>query len=369
MNRLFYNFKITFKNKELIFWTFGFPIIMATLFYGAFSSLIHYDGMEPVKIAFVENEENQLSPIYNLIIHSLSVEEGATKTSDSKIFATSYIDDKDSAEDSLRKDEIDGMIYFENATDFPKLMVMTNSLNSTIIQNVMTEIEQSITAGHTFEPANLKSVGDQKTDYIMIEFYTLLAMACLYGGMIATKALDKNLANMTSSGRRIAVSAVSKAKIILGTLLTSYIVQLIGLAILFAYLTLVLRLDFGPHFPMVVFLTMVGALTGLALGTFISAIFKVNENAKDGILTGITMLGCFFGGMMGPSMKYLVDSTIPIVNKVNMPAIISDGFYALNAFGPDSGRFWFNIASLLVITGVLSTISIIVLRRQKYDSI
>ena len=369
MKRLLYNFKITFKNKELIFWAFGFPIIMATLFYGAFSSLINYDGMEPVKIAFVENEENQLYPVYNLIIHSLSVEDGATKTSDSKIFATTYINNRESAETSLRKDEIDGMIYFDNATDFPKLMVMTNSLNSTIIQNVMTEIEQSITAGHTFEPANLKSAGDQKMDYIMVEFYTLLAMACLYGGMIATKALDKNLANMTSSGRRIAVSAVSKAKIILGTLLTSYIIQLIGLAILFVYLTMVLHLDFGPHFPMVVFFTMVGALTGLALGTFVSAVFKVNENTKDGILTGITMLGCFFGGMMGPSMKYLVDSTIPIVNKINPSAIISDGFYALNAFGPDSNRFWLDVVSLFIITSILSTVSIIVLRRQKYDSI
>ena len=358
MQRLLYNFKITFKNKELIFWTFGFPIIMATLFYFAFSNIIPDTGFSTTKVAFVDSAENQLSPAYHLAIEG--VEEVETK----------FTDNLDDAKAMLQNDEVASIIYFENATDYPKILARKNGGDATVIQNIMTEAEQmqrALQDGRLLLPANVRKADDASTDYIMVEFYTLLAMACLYGGMIATKTTDKNLANMTASGKRIAVSAVSKTKIILGGLLTSYIVQLIGLTLLFAYLTLVLRLNFGPNLPTIIPFTMVGALAGLTLGMFVSVVFKVSENTKDGILSGITMLGCFFGGMMGPSMKYLTDTSMPIVNKINPSAIISDGYYAITS--GDAGRLWFNIASLLIFTAILSVISIAILRRQKYDSL
>ncbi len=371
MKRLFYNFIITFKNKELIFWTFGFPIIMATLFYLAFSNLIHDTGFSAMNIAYVDSAENQLNPVYRLAIKSMSVADDASteNPAERKFFKTDFMDSQEEATTKLENGEVEGVIYFENNTDFPKLLVKQNGGTPTTIQNVLTEIEQAIRAGHQLEPANIKSDGDEGADFVMVEFYTLLAMACLYGGMIATKTTDKNLANMTASGKRIAVAAVSKTKIILGGLLTSYIAQLIGLAILFCYLTLVLGLNFGPNLPLVIVFTAIGALTGLAFGVFISVVFKTREEIKDGITTGITMLGCFLGGMMGPSMKYLVDHSMPIVNKINPAAIISDGYYALNSFGASSERFWFDVCSLLAIAAIFSAISIVVLRRQKYDSL
>lgn len=371
MRRLLYNFKITFKNKELIFWTFAFPVIMGTLFYLAFSNLIHDTGFSAMKIAYVNSSEHQLNPIYRIAIGTMSIADDAPleNPGENKFFKTTYVDEKSAGEELLKNGDVSSVIYFEDGEEYPKVLIMKSDGTATVVQNIMTEIEQSIRAGRQFEPANIKSDDKEGADYVMVEFYTLLAMACLYGGMIAAKTTDKNLANMTASGKRIAVAAVSKTKIILGGLVTSYATQLIGLAILFGYLTLVLGLDFGPNLPMVIFFTMVGALTGLSFGTFVSVVFKLRDEAKDGIMTGITMIGCFFGGMMGPSMKYLIDHSVPLLNKVNPAAIISDGYYALNSFGAESGRFWFDVASLLVITAVFSTVAIVILRRQKYDSL
>jgi ABC-2 type transport system permease protein len=371
MRRLLYNFKITFKNKELIFWAFAFPVIMATLFYFAFSNLIHDTGFSAMKIAYVDSAEHQNNFIYHLAIGSMSIADDAPleNPGENKYFKTTYVPEKSEAEQLLKNGDVDSAIYFEDGEEYPKVLIMKNDSTATVVQNILTEIEQTLRAGREFEPANIKNDDKEATDYVMVEFYTLLAMACLYGGMVAMKTTDKNLANMTASGKRIAVAAVSKTRIILGGLLTSYAVQLIGLAILFGYLTLILRLDFGPNLPMTIFFTMIGALTGLSFGTFVSVVFKLRDEAKDGIMTGITMIGCFFGGMMGPSMKYLVDHSVPLLNKVNPSAIISDGYYALTSFGVESGRFWFDVASLLVITAVFSTVAIVILRRQKYDSL
>ena len=43
-----------FKNKELIFWTFAFPIILGTLFYAAFSNIKTAEDYEPIKIAVLK---------------------------------------------------------------------------------------------------------------------------------------------------------------------------------------------------------------------------------------------------------------------------------------------------------------------------
>ena len=361
MRRFFYNLKITFKNTELIFWTFAFPIILGTLFFAAFSNIKTAEEYEPIKISVVKNDKNQIYPIYVQILGSLS--EG-----EDRVFDITYYDTRDEATGKVHEGDFAGAVVFENETDFPKLVTEKSEINQTIVQNVMTEIEQSMVAGRRFDTPEIKNTYVREYEYTMIEYFSLFAMACLYGGMIATKMLDKNLANMTASGKRIAVAAISKTKIVLTALFTSYVTQLVGLTILFLWMVLVLKIDFGGNLPFIILYTTMGALLGLSFGTFVSAVFKVKEDTKDGILTGFTMVGCFFAGMMGPQMKYVADTNFPILNKINPAAIITDGYYALSVYGVGE-RYWFDIVSILIFCVILSAISVMVLRRQKYDNL
>ena len=133
-------------------------------------------------------------------------------------------------------------------------------------------------------------------------------------------------------------------------------------------MSVILGIDFGEHFAAIMGFTAIGSLAGLALGIFVSTVFKTGESNKDGITTGYVMLNCFFAGMMGPQMKYVIDSSVPLLNKLNPVAIITDGYYAISNFGLGE-RFWFDVMSLLVFTAILSFISIVILRRQKYDKL
>ena len=103
-------------------------------------------------------------------------------------------------------------------------------------------------------------------------------------------------------------------------------------------------------------------------GVAIATLIKVNENTKIGILIGVTMLGCFLSGMMGITMKYLIDKNLPVLNKINPASMITDGFYALYYYETPE-RFYFNIISLLIFSALMIFISLQGLRRQKYDSI
>ena len=80
------------------------------------------------------------------------------------------------------------------------------------------------------------------------------------------------------------------------------------------------------------------------------------------------MLGCFLSGMMGITMKYIIDKNVPIINKLNPASMITDGFYSLYYYDT-LDRYFFNIISLIIFALILIGVSIFSLRRQKYDSI
>ena len=235
------------------------------------------------------------------------------------------------------------------------------NVDYTAIYKEVAEIAQS-------SEANIEDVSSNNLSYTMIEFYTLIAMACLYGGILGMVAINYNLANMSSNGKRVAVTPTSKNKLILSSTIASYIAQVIGIALLFIYTIFVLKVDYGDNLPLVILLALVGCLAGLSLGVMISCLVKASENVKTGIIISITMLGCFLSGMMGITMKYIVDKNIPIINKLNPASMITDGFYSLYYY-ETLDRYYFNVISLLIFAFVMIALSIFSLRRQKYDSI
>ena len=193
-------------------------------------------------------------------------------------------------------------------------------------------------------------------------------MACLYGGILGMVAVNQNLANMSNNGKRVAISPTPKVRLIFSSVLASYIAQIIGVTLLFVYTIFVLNVDYGDNLLLVILLALVGSLAGLSMGIVIACIFKLNDNIKTGILLSITMLGCFLSGMMGITMKYIVDTNFPIVNKINPASMITDGFYSLYYYDT-LDRYYFNVLSLLIFAFIMIGISVCSLRRQKYDSI
>ena len=218
------------------------------------------------------------------------------------------------------------------------------------------------------QEVNLKNISNNNLSYTMIEFYTLIAMACLYGGIFGMVAMNQNLANMSSKGKRVAASPVSKLKLVFSSVLASYLIALIGLSLLFIYTIFVLKVDYGSNLPLIILLGITGSLAGLSMGVVVGTVFKTNENAKTGILIATTMFGCFLSGMMGVTMKYIVDKNVPILNKINPANMITDGFYSLYYYDT-LDRFYFNLISLLIFSAIMVLVSYISLRRQKYDSI
>lgn len=126
------------------------------------------------------------------------------------------------------------------------------------------------------QEANIEDISNSNLSYTMIEFYTLIAMTCLYGGILGMTAINQNLANMSNNGKRVSVSKASKGKIILSSLLASYIVQLVGLALLFIYTVFVLKVDYGTNLPLIILLGVVRKFSWIINGNS----YRISSKSK-----------------------------------------------------------------------------------------
>ena len=386
-----YSLKVLFKNKALLFWTFIFPIVLGTFYNMAFSNIEKSEKMSVIDIAIVESDDFYDNQIYKEAFTYLS-----DKNSEDQLFNITYTD-LDSSKKLLEDDKITGYLIFNN--DDIKLTVNSNGDYETILKIaideitsekkiyeslVTKEIESQIKNGNyninheqmlknitekiNNSEVNIKNITNSKISYTMIEYYNLIATASLYGAMISMFIVNKKLANMDNVGKRTSISSIKKGSMILSSLLASYIVQLIGLLLLFLYTIFVIKVDYGNNLLLVMLLAAVGSLAGLSLGVAVATLIKTHEGAKTGILIAITMTWCFLAGMTGITMKYVIDKNIPILNIINPANMITDGFYALYYYNT-LNRFYFDVISLLIFSVIMILISLKGLRREKYDSI
>lgn len=390
-----YCFKSLFRSKSLIFWTFMFPIILGTFFKMAFSNIEESEKLDIINIAVVNDEAYQKNMVYKEVIESLSKEE-----SEDRLFNTTFVN-LEEAKKLLDNDEVTGYLYL---TDKANIVLRKNGIDETIFKSVIESIEETkdiynevlsskineyitttnpeeinieIYKNTIYENINkilnednnyLADHSNKNMSYTMIEYYTLIAMTCLYGGMIGMIAINNLLPNMDHKGKRISASGASKSSLILSSALASYIIIMLGVLLLFLYTIFVLKVDYGSHLGLVILLASVGSFAGLSLGICLASVVKSNENAKIGITIAITMFGCFLSGMMGITMKYVIDKNIPLLNKINPASMITDGLYSLYYYDTYS-RYIFNIVSLIIFSVLMLLISLRSLRRTSYDSI
>lgn len=369
--------KILLRNKMMIFWTMIFPIVLATLFYFAFSDIENDSKLKAIDIAVIQNEQFENNKTLKTVLESVSSDE------ENKIFNIQYVDES-KAKELLDEGKIEGYILSEEKTS---IIVKENGINQTIIKYVIDQVyqlENVVKNIYEYNPESIVNVvkeillsdnanyfndsSSKNMNMMEIEFYTLIGMACLYGGFLALIVVDETEANLSAKGARISITPVHKLKVLLISLLVAFIIQFVEVLILIGYLYCILGVNFGGNLGYVCLLALFGCLAGTSLGLLVGVSSKKSDGIKTGILLAITMTGSFLSGMMGVSMKYIIQENIPILAKINPVNMITDGYYSLYYYNT-MNRYYSNIASLTVFSIIMVVISYLFIRRKKYDSI
>ncbi|SCG82186.1 antibiotic transport system permease protein [Proteiniborus sp. DW1] len=377
-----YRLKCIVRDKQIMFWTLLFPIVLAILFNLALRNIHSTENFTEIKVGIVDDDEYRKNTAFINVIEAVSSSDNSTGTKN--LFHVIYTS-MEEADKLLEDNKIKGYIYFE---DEIKLVVKKSGIDQSIIKGFIDDFVQTSSTVLTIINKDPDAINDgllnnvaDRTDYLkeitvsksapntfVNYFYTLIAMACLYGGFWGLKEVTAIQADLSPQGARVSVAPTHKVKLFLASMLAATTVQLGVIAVLLGYLTIILKIDFGNQLGYIALTCIIGTFTGVTFGTCITTVVKKSEGLRIGILIGLSMIMSFLSGMMYDKMKYIVSTKVPILGYINPANLITDSFYSLYYYDTHT-RYFKDIALLCIIAGIFSLITYLVIRRQKYASL
>jgi ABC-2 type transport system permease protein len=360
-------------DKQMMFWAFLFPILIATLFSMAFSNLSRSEKFSVIPIGIVMNAEAKKNPAFHQAFAG------------SKLFKINYPANQEAADRLLEENKIAGYIYFDDGV---KLAVKQSGISQTILLSFLNDYLQTSATITTIigkNPLTLKdglltnvanrnnylkevAIGKSAPDPVVNYFYSLIAMACLFGSFLGLKEVVAIQANLSPQGARVNIAPVHKLWLFMASVFAAATVHLVDVLILLGYMVLVLKINFGNQLGYILLTCIIGTISGVTLGSCLAAISKKGEGFKIGILIGIINIASFLAGLNYDKIKYLISTHVPILGYINPATLITDSLYSLYFYHTYT-QFFTNIALLGAIAVTLSAITYLVLRRQKYESL
>lgn len=371
-----YTIKILMRAKVSLFWTLVFPILLATFMYMAFGNIYEQDEMfSNIKVAVVTEDESANGLNYML---------DALSDGDNALLSVTRMSESD-AEKLLADEKVEGIIY----TDDVKLTVAESSVNASILETVLSEYKQYEHALKDIykdgtEPkgdmSNLvEKLSEQRSYYTEKSstegsqnvynnyFYAIFAMSCLFASLSSIEMMSNLQANVSATGKRKNVSPQRKMTFVLAEFAALLLIHFVVEVISFIYMSCI-GVDFGDRVWEILLTLFVGCFIGLAIGVIVGAISKLAEGTKIGIVIGISMVMSILSDLCINGVKYEIQQHVPIINKLNPAALISDSFYALNVYS-DHQVFTENIVIMTIEAVVLIAVGILMVRRNRYASV
>lgn len=375
LNRL----KCLIRDKQVIFWTLMFPILLATMFKIAIPDISKLEKFESIDIAVIDNIEYQNNIAFESALSSVSKQESESKV----MFNTTTVNEEE-AKELLKNNKIVGYIVMNNG---PKIVVKESGFKQTILKEFVNDYLQITSQYENIldsNPAALQNFMDEIADnksYIkevssnkeapnssVSYYYALIAMTCLYGAMHGMKEVLSIQANQSSQGARVSLAPTNKLKVFASSILAATVIQISIILILLTYMKFALNVDFGNQIGYVVLTAVCGSFVGVSFGAMVGSIIKGKEGLKISIIVSVTMLFSFLSGMMWLDIKYIIANKLPIMSYINPANVISDAFYTLYYYDTYT-RFFTNIGVLCIFSIIFYLITFIIMRRQKYASI
>lgn len=199
-------------------------------------------------------------------------------------------------------------------------------------------------------------------------FYTLVGMTTIYGYMWGLYVIYQYEANLSVNSKRNAVAPIKKSVSLMASILASWIINFVITLIFIFYLDKALGVEFGGKMPLLILLSLVSSLTGVAFGIFIGVSNKKNIEFKINLGIAISMLMSFLSGMMIPSIKVIIQENVPILGKINPVSQVTDAIYSLYYY-ESTARFYQNIGLLILISLAFFLISLFFMRGKEYESL
>lgn len=362
------------REKYLLMWSVLFPIILGTLFKVSFGDMNEQEFMfQQIPVAYVEEEQSQQE--FETLLTELEEENQLVKVQ--KVSG-------EEAKKLLREEKVKGIFW--NGSSIT-LTVTEEGMDQSILKSVQEQYEKTVGAFSEIaaeHPENLQivagniakqwnylkenSITNRNMDMMSDFFYALIAMNCLYGCFSGVNCAVAFKANLSALGARRVVASTNRFVILLADICAKITAQFFCTVLGAMYLKYALKVNLGDETVRILLMILIGSAIGVMTGVFVGSIGKIKESVREGLCVGVTMIESFLAGLMVSGMYQLVETYVPVINRINPAALIVKAMYSLNIYDTYT-RYNQCILGLLAITVILCIGSYLVVRRERYASI
>ena len=287
------------RTPSVIVWVLAFPLIMSAIFLFMFSGMRTDGVVDPVPVALVAPaDEKDGAPAGSFA----QVVDVLAEPGEDQLLDLRHVETAADAADLLAAGEVDG--YFELAPDgTPALTVGSaytlasadgaTAVNRTILETVASSYVQSralleeVAQRDSAALADPASVTDALGIQVAVErvqitharpeeivryYYALLGMGALMASQAGMLAVAQAQPGVSALGARRAVSGTSRLRQLAGCVLGAWAVSTVALTLAFAFLRLVVGVDFGGREGLALVSVAVCALLATALGACVGAL-------------------------------------------------------------------------------------------------
>ena len=395
----FHTVRMLVRQRDVLVWVIAFPLVLATLFHVMFANFDEYYRADPVSCAVVvdENYHATRATFFREMLAQVSAE------GDDQLLAVREVANADAARglvlsgDAAAAITVDG----EGLPSMDVSPLASDTLDQSIVRAVLDRYRQLYAemkqvflaqagaadlqapptdaqleafaqtpgADQAVQTFMADAVGTQQVDVLRVAssgtvryYYALMGFAALMSITVAIHSVSAVRARRQVSGasttRQLAVSMTASFAVVFACLLLA-----------FAYMRLVLGVEFGGRDGLAVVAIAACALMSVGFGAVLGALPGMPVAGKVGLATGITCLCALFAGLYGEPAMQLADQTsqtAPWAVLINPAAQAANAFYDLTYY--DSLTPFFSTVGVLVaMAAVFFVVAALLMRGHNYE--
>ena len=365
------------RDRVLLVWTLGFPVVLSLIFMAMFSNLDKVYEATPMSFGVVQDEAYRTAPGLDAVVERISADDAdhhlITKVTHSTVAQ---------AEAAAKRGETNGYLAVEGSDPVLHVTQQGNEAETTRVLRVVMdsytqrraeyvalakagaapeklaalETDQAFTRSISVTPSPVKP----QTPY----YFALLAFACGMGTTVAMVAV-KGIMAVSPVGARQTLAVLPRWKVLTATLAASWVCVFVCLLLAFAFMASVVGVDFGPHVLLCLVAIGVCSLMASAVGAALGTLARL----EIGMISGFTTLLSLFTGLYGPASQSLASSIeqhAPLLAQANPLWQTARCFYGL-LYYDSLEPFTRSCAVLLGMTCLFLTIALIRARRMTHE--
>ena len=365
------------RDRVLLVWTLGFPVVLSLIFMAMFSNLDKVYEATPMSFGVVQDEAYRTAPGLDAVVERISADDAdhhlITKVTHSTVAQ---------AEAAAKRGETNGYLAVEGSDPVLHVTQQGNEAETTrVLRAVMDsytqrraeyvalakagaapeklaalETDQAFTRSISVTPSPVKP----QTHY----YFALLAFACGMGTTVAMVAV-KGIMAVSPVGARQTLAGLARWKVLTATLAASWVCVFVCLLVAFAFMASVVGVDFGPHVLLCLVAIGVCSLMASAVGAALGTLARL----EIGMISGFTSLLSLLTGLYGPASQSLASSIeqhAPLLAQANPLWQTARCFYGL-LYYDSLAPFARSCAVLLGMTCLFLTIALIRARRMTHE--